>query len=364
LILPPFWGILGAVSTGPVSKRRILDLRGGGWVVALAILLSTGIFSWRVIQVLGSRGERAVGDGKNPATYGFDLSSAVVPAEEIVASGLPKDGIRAIQDPSILTREQVDAQSRREKLLVSSDRVIGVVVGDQARAYPIRILNWHEVINDTLDGRPIAVTYSPLCDAAVVFDRRVGGEVLRFGVSGLLYNSNLLMYDRRPDRGGESLWSQLGFRAIAGPASGRRLDLLPIALISWGEWRELHPATTVLAPLPGLMDQYKADAYGSYFGTPKLRFPVRPAPPPDGLAPKTPIFAVRNDEGWVAASIPAVVSYGGVGGGWGSVSVSAQTRADPQTVLVTTQPSTDVVYAFWFAWHAFHPETRLVIGAK
>jgi hypothetical protein len=126
----------------------------------------------------------------------------------------------------------------------------------------------------------------------------------------------------------------------------------------------LHPATTVLAPVPGLMDQYKADAYGSYFGTPKLRFPVRPAPPTDGPAPKTPIFAVRNDEGWVAASIPAVVSYGGVGGGWGSVSVSAQTRADPQTVLVTTQPSTDVVYAFWFAWHAFHPETRLVIGAK
>ncbi len=296
----------------------------------LAILLSTGIFSWRVIEVLSSRGERAVGDGKNPATYGFDLSSSTVPAEEIVASGLPKDGIRAIQDPSILTGEQVDAQSRREKLLVSGDRVIGVVVGDQARAYPIRILNWHEIVNDTLDGRPIAVTYSPLCDAAVAFDRRVGGEVLRFGVSGLLYNSNLLMYDRRPDRGGESLWSQLAFRAIAGPAAGRPLDLLPIALISWGDWRKLHPGTTVLAPLPGMMDQYKADAYGSYFGTPKLRFPVRPLPPPDGLAPKTPIFAVRHDRGWSAASIPAVISYAGNIGELGlGVDIHANTRRSP-----------------------------------
>jgi hypothetical protein len=350
------------VRDAPGPRRRTLDLRGGGWVVLLAILLSTLIFSWRVIEVLGNRGGRAIGDGKNPATYGFDLSGANVPPGEIVASGLPKDGIRAIDAPSILTIEQVEAMKGRNKLLVSSDRVIGLTLGGRARAYPIRILNWHEVVNDTLGGTPVAVTYSPLCDAAVAFDRRIDGVDARFGVSGLLYNSNLLMYDRREGPGGESLWSQLAFRAIAGPEAGRALEIIPVALVSWGDWRGLYPETTVLGPDPGRMDQYRADPYGSYFGTPKLRFPVRPLPPPGGLAPKTPIVAVRIDPRmWGVASIPAVVSRGGIDGDLGPISGRMEASEDPATVRVVTDPPRDVVYAFWFAWHAFHPEDSRLI---
>jgi hypothetical protein len=363
LLLRVIWAILFPVTTPPRPGRRLLDLRSGGWVVLLAILLSTGVFSWRVAEILKTRKGHAVGDGKDPETYGFDLSRVAVPAESIVASGLPKDGIHAIDAPAILTAGQVDALKGRRKLLVSSDRVIGLMVAGRARAYPTRILNWHEVVNDTLGGVPIAVTYSPLCDAAVAFDRRLGGETLRFGVSGLLMNSNLIMYDARPDPAGESLWSQLGFRAIAGPASGSRLTLVPVALVSWGEWREMHPGTTVLAPVPGMIDQYKADPYGSYFGTPTLRFPVDPPPPADGPAPKTPIVAFRpasSASAWTAVSVPAVVERGGfegvLDGAFDGAPVRLQVRSDPPTARVSADPAPQTVYAFWFAWHAFHPE--------
>lgn len=348
------------------SRRRLFDLRSGGWVVLLAILLSTGVFSWRVAEILKARRGHAVGDGKDPATYGFDLSRVAVPVEAIVASGLPKDGIHAIDTPSILTVDQVDALKGRGKLLVSSDRVIGLSVAGRARAYPIRILNWHEVVNDTLGGAPIAVTYSPLCDAAVAFDRRLGEETLRFGVSGLLMNSNLLMYDARPDPAEESLWSQLGFRAIAGPAAGSRLTIVPVDLVSWGEWRDLHPGTTVLAPVAGMMDQYKADPYGSYFGTPTLRFPVEPLPPPGGPASKTPIVAFRTvsgPAGWTILSIPAAVARAvpasGPEGNFEIAPVRLQVRSDPPTARVIADPEPETVYAFWFAWYAFHPEEEL-----
>ena len=110
-----------------------------------------------------------------------------------------------------------------------------MVAGGIARAYPLRLLNWHEVINDTLGGQPVAITYSPLCDSSVGFRRMVADKVQEFGVSGLLLNSNLIMYNRQSGAADESLWSQLQCRAIAGPAaaSQQTLEVLPIAVVSW-----------------------------------------------------------------------------------------------------------------------------------
>src|SRR5262249_46343158 len=154
----------------------------------------------------------------------------------------------------------------RAKLLVSSDKIVGVLVGDQARAYPLRMLAWHEIANDTVAGVPIAVTYNPISEGISVFDRRVGEETLVFGVSGLLYQSNLLLYARRPGRRGESLWSQLQARAIAGPAAATstRLTLVPFALCRWSDWTSAHPGTRVLAAVPGERELYESDAYASY----------------------------------------------------------------------------------------------------
>jgi hypothetical protein len=161
--------------------------------------------------------------------------------------GAPKDAIPAITDPAFgKDWNGVDAT------LAEDDRVIGVAVEDGARAYPLAVLNWHEVVNDTFDG-PLLVTYCPLCGSGVTAERRVDGEETIFGVSGLLWNSDLVMYDRLTD----SLWSQVLGKAVQGPQTGQALSLLPSSFTTWGEWRAEYPDTDVLLPPP------ESDAMGN-----------------------------------------------------------------------------------------------------
>ena len=189
------------------SHERMLTLRSGGWVLIVAGIFTLGLFIWAVAGVghplLGKRGDLA--------SYGFDLTTCLVPQDQIVTGALKKDALRALTDPSVVSGSEIaDINAKMYgKYLVSSDRVIGVEINGESRAYPLLVLNCHEIVNDTLGDVAIAVTYNPLCDSVVVFERNVTGETLEFGVSGLLYNSNLMMFDRRPDAQGESLWSQL-----------------------------------------------------------------------------------------------------------------------------------------------------------
>lgn len=129
--------------------------------------------------------------------------------------------------------------------LRDDDPVIGLVRDGVARAYPFRVLNWHEIVNDEL-AEPFLVTYCPLCRTALTTDRAVDGEVTRFGVSGKLYKNALVMYDELT----ESLWSQVRAQAIQGPMTGERLDVDPVTITTWGEWQVSHPETTVLRPPP------------------------------------------------------------------------------------------------------------------
>ena len=207
------------------------------------------------------------GSGRRAASP-FDLSKATVPVEEIHSGGPPKDGIPALSKPRLIA-------AKAATYLAAGDRVIGVAIEGEARAYPIRILNYHEIVNDVLSGKPIAVTYCPLCDSAAVFDRETPRGLREFGVSGLLYNSNVLMYDR--DEKAESLWSQLQTEAVAGVQVHNRLKLLPLELTTWSDWQSRHPAATVLSPETGHQRDYSRSPYDSYFSTPQLMFPVEPS---------------------------------------------------------------------------------------
>lgn len=347
------------------SGRRLLDLRSGGWLLLLAALLcvlTVALWAQRLLDQ-----PSRVGDGRNVASYGFDLSTCLVPRAQIVTTGFSKDGLHAPTDPPVFTVTQAQefgAELRRThqgKFLVDSDRVIGVVVDGAARAYPLRMLNWHEVVNDTLGGRPIVVTYNPLCDSVVVFDRRVAGETLEFGVSGLLYNSNLLLYDRRPDSRSESLWSQLQFRAVTGPAAaeGRKLDVVPAAVLRWADWWAAHPETTILAPDLTRMKAYQ-NTYDAYFGSEMLRFPVEPLPPAGGWPLKTAVIAVRTTGDWHVFRVADIVAHAGDQTHWDTTldgtSVRFQYHEVPSAAWVVpvdgVQP--EVAYAFWFAWYAAH----------
>jgi len=337
-------------------------LRSGGWVVVAALVVTTFAFAYHARQILRRHGLRAVGDGQHVESYGFPLEPCLVPRDRIVASGMPRDGLPALVEPSAWTLPQLEAAGDRyRKLLVPADRVIGVRLAGQARAYPLRLLVWHEVVNDTLAGVPIAVTYNPLCDSAVVFRRSLDGRVLTFGVSGLLYDSNLLMYDRQPEGGRSSLWSQLLFKAVAGPAAatGAALEVLPINVQSWADWRRDNPDTTVLAPDPRLAKRYSSDPYTSYFGSDTLRFPVQWLPSPARYPLKTPLVALGGPQGWTAFPFPALASLSEVPAGapWAGLVGALSCRPGGNTVAVALDrlpPGTGVVFASYFAWYATH----------
>lgn len=194
---------------------------------------------------------------------GFDFSRHLVPPGQILSGGPAKDGIPAILKPKFL-------KIREATFLAPDDRVMGVVVNGQAHAYPLKILNWHEVIDDTLGGEPVAVTYCPLTQSPIVYDRQVGKGAATFAVSGQLYQSNLLLYDKKT----ESLWSQILGEAVAGPMVGQKLQAMPSVITTWATWRKSHPDTLVLDENTGYSRNYRIDPYADHEKSDKAMFPV------------------------------------------------------------------------------------------
>ncbi len=314
---------------------------------------------WMVKTHILPRFTQAVGDGRDPATYGFDLSNLSIPRKVLAATGMPRDSRPVLFDPTLVQGDDLSPLKNSggrildtsaidpandgprhafNRFIVGPDLVIGVTISNQSRAYSLRVMQWHEIVNDTLGDTPIAVTYSPLCDSIVVFDRRVEGKKLTFAFSGLLANSNLVMYDREglptegappgtPKSGTASLWSQLKFEAVSGPLVGQKLSLLPFTLTTWTEWRKAHPQTSLLFGDPDVVPRYKDSAVPKdYFEHTKLYFPVDPMPPADAEAKPqlmTPVVYRRT-----ATGDPIITP------GHESSEVLAHTR--------------------WFAWQAFH----------
>ncbi len=334
------------------------------------ILLVTGFLVWRMVILLPSYDGAVRGDGENVDSYGYNLEPLLVDKDVLVAAGIPKNGITSYDDPKFYTPQEIEKlnKEQRGKVLVSSDRVIGVSLGGESRAYPLRFMNLHEIVHDTVGGEPVAVTYNPLCDSAVVFSRRVGDEIREFGVSGLLYNSNLLMYDRHPEE--ESLWSQLLGKAIAGKAAekGMELAIFPAQLTHWSRWLEAHPKSKVLAPHPAKKKQYTKISFRPYFGSEKLRFPVHPLPSKeDGLSYKSRIVALRLTDSWFPFAYKTIAEQCAMDGEW-EVELEGKNFAffyddDPEIVEVRSldDGNYDIIHSFWFAWYATHPEVDLVI---
>jgi hypothetical protein len=342
-----------------------------GWWAAVACGIVSVVVVVAVLRLGGGEARAPRGDGRHAESYGFDLSFSLVPVDEIVASGMMRDGLRALNHPGTMTPEEIlEANEKgRGKLLVGSDRVIGFAAGRQARAYPLRLLRWHEVVNDTVGDRAIAVTYNPLCDSAVVFSREVGGEVLSFAVSGLLLNSNLLMYEVRED-GSSSLWSQLQARAIAGNAArqGTVLQVLDGQLATWDWWLEQHPESTVMAPETDLKRLYKRDPYHSYFGSDVLRFPVNPMPVETGLRLKDRVVAIQLGDERRVYALPHLAAASGrdsgsirtrVGGYEATLKFAREPGIATFVVEDAAAPRPELIHAFWFAWYAAHPDAHL-----
>ena len=279
---------------------------------------------------------------------GFDVSGALIDDAEILAGGPPRDGIPSIDHPKFLAVPDVG-------YLEDDDIVVGVKGRSTARAYPLRILIWHEIVNDVIDGEAIAVTYCPLCGTAMVFSRRYDGRQRTFGVSGLLYRSDVLMYDRET----ESLWSQLAMKAITGPAAGTPLRWLSSEHMTWKAWRDRYPDGRVLSTDTGFSRDYGGQAYEAYFASDQTMFPV----PHKRRELKNKAWVLGIVVDGVAKAYPIDNLPDGVDvkDAIGDTSVVIRFDAGQRYPVVRGADGTEVpsVMVFWFAWQAFYPETLL-----
>lgn len=182
-----------------------------------------------------------------------DFARSTVDLADIMSGGPPKDGIPSIDAPFFESVPTV-------KDLAPDELVISVAQNGDIRAYPIRVMIWHEIVNDVVGGVPVAVTYCPLCNAALVFDRRLDGRTLDFGTTGKLLHSDLVMYDRQT----ESWWQQFLGEAIVGTLAGAKLHRLSARLESWGSFRTSHPGAVVLVPRDPSLREYGRNPYAGY----------------------------------------------------------------------------------------------------
>lgn len=279
----------------------------------------------------------------------FNFDNLVISRADILHGGPPKDGISALSNPATVSVAHTD-------FLEPDDRVIGVIINDQSRAYPITILIQHEAVNDVLGETPILVVYCPLCDSVSVLERRLDSETHEFGVSGLIYNSNVLLYDRDDD----SLWSQLGFSAISGPNAGRSLPHLGWELTTFADWSNRHPESTVLSVDTGHQRNYRSNPYSDYFETDRLMFPV--ANSDTRLNDKDQIIAVKLGEVAKAYPISEIqrAPNGVVRDTIDGQTIVLESNAQTNSARVVQMPANAfVAHTFWFAWVAFEPDTEV-----
>ena len=312
--------------------------------------------------------------------------------EEIVWGGVRKDGIPALVNP-------IHLPAADATYLGNDELVFGVAIAGDARAYPLRILNWHEMFNDVVGGVPVALAYCTLCGSGILFETTVEGrpEPFVFGSSGFLYRSNKLMYDRETN----SLWNQFLGRPVVGPltGSGIELKIRPVVITNWRDWRSRHPGTKVLSLETGYARDYSPGRpYGAYFASPDLMFPALIAD--QRLQPKDFVFALRSGEdekAWPVSAFEggrvindrlgdlAVVLIGDAatrtvrayragertfaaaeGGLNGVVSEGATWRVEEEALVgedgerLVRLPGH---IAYWFAWSGFRAEAPLYEGA-
>ena len=340
----PYW------SRGRVLLAGVIVIAGLGPIIAAAA------YTWHASgrpdprQAEGAGFTRA-GQKRNAGPLSqFNTENLLISVKHILSGGPRKDGIPAPDEPETVPVSQAD-------FMAPADRVIGITINGASRAYPINILNWHECVNDVVGGVPVAVIYCPLCDSVSVVDRRLNGRTYEFGISGLLLNSNVLLYDRTDD----ALWSQVGVMTISGPHAGKALHHLGDWRVTRFEpWGRDHPDSTIVTTDTGYFRDYGRNSYEAYQNGDKLMFPL--VSRDDRLPDKTPIVGIKLGKMTRAYPVSRVIDspdgrlLDTIGGG--TVELVAEGGRD--SVRVAAAPDdAKVVYTFWFAWAAFHTDTQV-----
>jgi len=278
----------------------------------------------------------------------FDVSNSVVDLQEFMSGGPSKDGIPSLDEPQFVSAKEAD-------FLQDDDKVVGIVIDGKAKAYPIRILNWHEIVNDQVSNQPIAVTWCPLTRSAVTFDREVNGSILEFGVSGLLYNSNVVMYDRQS----QGLWSQLKMGGLTGKFAEDHLDIVPSQVSAWHNWRGRYPQTLVLSNKTGYGRNYDRDPYADYHASKQTMFPTGVSD--ERLQPKSLVVGIKVENIAKAYPLEKIArSREPYFDQVGDSTIMIQSH-NGGAVEVSDKNGNSIpsVVTYWFAWSAFHKDTLI-----
>jgi hypothetical protein len=299
------------------------------------------------------------------AQWETDFSRKLVPLEEFQSRGPPKDGIPAIDAPSYTPASEVDFLEDREPVIL-------LTVEGESRAYPLQILTWHEIVNTRFGDTPVAVTFCPLCNTAIAFDRRVDGEVLDFGTTGKLRDSDLVMYDRQT----ESWWQQFGGEALVGKLAGKELRQLPARIVSWRVFRDTHPSGLVLNRDTGHVRDYGSNPYAGYDDVASPPIFAARNEDDDRLPPKERVVYVEVGKQAFAVPFPALVAKRtvevdtaegelvvswkpGVASVLDSGAISEGRDVGSASVRLEGEP-VPFTEPFWFAVAAFRPDIEIV----
>jgi len=314
------------------------------WSVLAGVMLLGGLSAAQQGSV-----HLEAGRGQRP----FDVTKHSVPIEELHGGGPPRDGIPAIDHPKFVP-------AANARFLRGNDRVLGVNHNGVAKAYPIGILNWHEIVNDDFAGKPVAVTWCPLCVSGIVYDPQIEKKKLTFGVSGKLYKSALVMYDRET----ESLWSQIMQQAITGPLTGTKLVMIPAQHTTWDDWRRRHPETLVLSPDTGHKRDYGLNPYQRYWegDEPGFRNPkdAEAARKRHSLRPMERVLGVEVNGLHKAYPFPMLKRKAPQFQDM-LAEKTVRVHFDPRSenAWITDEEGTALpsVTTFWFAWTDFYPDS-------
>jgi len=315
-------------------------------ILYIVILIGIIIFAYFLLTNNQQYGFVNTGRFKDFKT---DLSKTSIDLDDLIKEGVTKDSIPALYNPKFtdISNTNID------------DDVLGVFVeiDSERRFYPYNILVWHEIVNDNIGDTEFAVTFCPLCRSAIVFDRNVGSDILDFGVSGFLYESNLLMYDNKT----ESLWSQAGLEAIVGDYTGTELKVLPMRLISFAKVKEKYPDTKILSTDTGYDRQYDFYPYREYDESDEILFPVS-----------------VNNRMFKSKEVMFVVPYNDISIAFPHLNLEDQKKAildiegqhfeafrDDDKVTVTMNgKEMPFYYEMWFSWATQHQNDGVVWQVK
>jgi hypothetical protein len=284
---------------------------------------------------------------------GFDVSGASIPPSEIFRGGPPRDGIPAIDQPVFISSKSTDLDDQAY--------VLGINFNGVAKAFPINIMNYHEIVNDDFGGDKVVITYCPLCGSGIGFKSTLDGKALTFGVSGLLYNSDVLLYDRQT----ESLWSQIMSLAVTGPMKGTVLCMIPTENTTWGNWKRRFPESMVLSEKTGHARDYSRTPYIGYDKNENIYFPV--SANSNTFHPKEKVIGVSVNGKYKAYPFSELAKIASpIEDTFAKKNIIIYYDAKTESARATASDGEQLHYftAFWFAWYTFHPRTKVFKAGK